>query len=249
MRVICMMQYDSRGKTLITKENVYPILKAFAKEYKKQNGIHNPVEIIIVGGGSILLNYGFRQASQDFDILTQSMERVREVAYRIADQYNLPNDWMNADFSHTSSYSNRLRDVSKYYCSFNNGSVEFRTVKAQYLIAMKMVSAREYRNDVSDIVGILTYMKKNNEDISMEIIDNAINYLYGNSEKIIREEVYDSVKKYVNLSEEELDNEYKRLSRIENETKQALVVVEQKYPGTVNEDSIDNVIKKIKERQ
>ena len=41
----------------------------------------------------------------------------------------------------------------------------------------------------------------------MEIIDNAINYLYGNSEN------------------------------------------EQKYPGAVNEDSIDNVIKKIKERQ
>ena len=44
------------------------------------------------------------------------------------------------------------------------------TVKAQYLIAIKTVSAREYRNDVSDIVGILTYMKKKNEDISMEIM-------------------------------------------------------------------------------
>ena len=32
-----MTQFSS-AKTLITKENVYPILKAFAQEYKKQNG-------------------------------------------------------------------------------------------------------------------------------------------------------------------------------------------------------------------
>jgi len=32
-----MTQFSS-DKTLITKENAYPILKAFAKEYKKQNG-------------------------------------------------------------------------------------------------------------------------------------------------------------------------------------------------------------------
>ena len=32
---------QSSGKTLITKENAYMILKAFAKEYKKQNGSNN----------------------------------------------------------------------------------------------------------------------------------------------------------------------------------------------------------------
>lgn len=122
-------------------------------------------------------------------------------------------------------------------------------MKAQFLIAMKMVSAREYRNDISDIVGILAYMKKNNEDISIEIIDKAINYLYGNSEGLIKKEVYDRVKNYINLSEEELDKEYVRLSQIENETKQELVAVELKYPGVVTEDSIDNVIKNLKKRQ
>lgn len=243
------MQYDNEPKTLITKENAYPILKAFAKEYKKQNGKHNPIEIIIVGGGSILLNYGFRQASQDFDILTQSMDKIKEVSYRIADLYNLPNDWMNTEFVHTASYSDKLREISQYFCSFNNGSVEFRTVKAQYLIAMKMVSAREYRNDISDIVGILAYMKKHEEDISMEVIEEAIKYLYDNTKSIVKEEVYDSVKEYVNLSVEELDNKYFELSQKENETKQQLVAIDQNYPGVVNEDSIENVIANLKKRQ
>lgn len=51
MKVICMMQYDDAEKTLITRDNAYPILKAFAKEYKKRNKNPVPTEIIIVGEG------------------------------------------------------------------------------------------------------------------------------------------------------------------------------------------------------
>ena len=145
-----MTQFSS-DKTLITKENAYPILKAFAKEYKKQNGTSVPVELVIVGGSSILLNYGFREATQDFDIMVQSLGMIKNVSYRIADLYNLPDNWLNTDFMRTSSYSDKLREVSKHFCSFNNGSLEFRTVNGEYLIAMKMVSAREYRNDISDV--------------------------------------------------------------------------------------------------
>ena len=44
MKEIYMTQFSS-DKTLITKENAYPILKAFAKEYKKQNGASVPIEL------------------------------------------------------------------------------------------------------------------------------------------------------------------------------------------------------------
>ena len=93
-----MTPYSDGQKTLIMKENAYQILKAFAKEYKKQYGICSPAEIIIVGGGSILLNYGFREYTQDFDILVQSMNTIKSVAYRVADMYNLPINWMNTFF-------------------------------------------------------------------------------------------------------------------------------------------------------
>lgn len=244
-----MTQYDSARKTLITKENAYLILKAFAKEYKKQNGSHMHTEIVIVGGGSILLNYGFREYTQDFDILVQSMDVIKSVSYRIADQYNLPNDWMNTDFAQTASYSDKLRTISKYFCSFNNGSLEFWTVNAEYLIAMKMVSAREYRNDISDIVGVLIYLKEETENVAMDKIDAAIQYLYGNPKQIIKEEVYDKVQRYVQWSGLELQEEYKKLTQIENQTKQTLVFVEEKYPGAVSEESINEVIAKLRRKK
>ena len=243
-----MTQFSS-DKTLITKENAYPILKAFAKEYKKQNGTSVPVELVIVGGGSILLNYGFREVTQDLDIMVQSLSLVKNVSYRIADLYNLPDNWLNTDFMRTASYSDKLREVSKHFCSFNNGSLEFRTVNEEYLIAMKMVSAREYRNDISDVVGILIYMKNESENFSMDRIDYAINFLYGKREDVIKEDVYDKVKEYAKWSVAELEKEYHVLTQMEKQTKQELIDINEKYQGVVKEESIDKVIEGLRRRK
>ena len=243
-----MTQFSSE-KTLITKENAYPILKAFAKEYKKQNGTSVPVELVIVGGGSILLNYGFREATQDFDIMVQSLGMIKNVSYRIADLYNLPDNWLNTDFMRTASYSDKLREVSKHFCSFNNGSLEFRTVNGEYLIAMKMVSAREYRNDISDVVGILIYMKNECEDFSMDRIDHAIDFLYGKRENVIKEEVYDKVKEYAKGSVPELEKEYDVLTQMESQTEHELKDIKDKYSEVVKEESIDKVIEELRRRR
>ena len=243
-----MTQFSSE-KTLITKENAYPILKAFAKEYKKQNGTSVPIELVIVGGGSILLNYGFRETTQDFDIMAQSLGMIKNVSYRIADLYNLPDNWLNTDFMRTASYSDKLREVSKHFCSFNNGSLEFRTVNGEYLIAMKMVSAREYRNDISDVVGILIYMKNESEEFSMDRIDHAIEYLYGKRGNVIKEEVYDKVKEYAKWSVEELEKEYDVLTQMEKQTNQELIDINEKYHGVVKEESIDAVIAGLRRRK
>ncbi len=243
-----MTQFSS-DKTLITKENAYPILKAFAKEYKKQNGTTVPIELVIVGGGSILLNYGFRETTQDLDIMVQSLSLVKNVSYRIADLYNLPDNWLNTDFMHTASYSDKLREVSKHFCSFNNGSLEFRTVNGEYLIAMKMVSAREYRNDISDVVGILIYMKEESEDFSMERIDHAIDFLYGKRENVIKEDVYNKVTKYTEWSATELKKEYDILTQMESQTEHELKDIKDKYPEVVKEESIDKIIEGLRKRK
>ena len=59
MKEICMMQ--SKGK--ITRTNAMDIIRRFAKEYRKALGK--------APGGSIMLNYQFRDATQDFDLLSE----------------------------------------------------------------------------------------------------------------------------------------------------------------------------------
>ena len=122
-------------------------------------------------------------------------------------------------------------------------------MNGEYLIAMKMVSAREYRNDVSDVVGILIYMKNESEDFSMDRIDYAIDFLYGKRESIIKEEVYGKVKEYAKRSIAELKKEYDVLTQMEKQTKHELIDINEKYQGVVKEESIDKVIEGLRRRK
>lgn len=54
--------------TVFTKENLDSCLRQLAKEFRKLNGTTVPAEIVIVGGASVLLNYGFRDMTYDPNI-------------------------------------------------------------------------------------------------------------------------------------------------------------------------------------
>ena len=47
----------------ITKENLDTYLKEVAKQVRKLNGKAMPAEITLIGGASILVNYGFRDST------------------------------------------------------------------------------------------------------------------------------------------------------------------------------------------
>ena len=96
----------------------------------------------------------------------------------VGDKFDLPNGWLNADFMHTGSYSPKLDEFSVYYKSFY-GVLSVRTIAAEYLIAMKLRSGRKYKNDLSDVIGILAEHEKKGAPITLEKIDAAVTNLYG----------------------------------------------------------------------
>lgn len=52
----------SNNVKAFTKDNLDIYLKELSREFRKLNGKQMPAEIILVGGASILINYGFRDA-------------------------------------------------------------------------------------------------------------------------------------------------------------------------------------------
>ena len=52
-------------------------------------------------------------------------------------------------------------------------------MSGEYLIAMKLMSGRKYKNDLSDIVGILREPQLRDTPIYFEQIHDAVNKLYG----------------------------------------------------------------------
>lgn len=230
----------------INKGNIYEILKVFAKEYKKSNG-KQPIEIIIVGGGSILINYGFRDMTQDLDIAIPRTTDLHDAISHVADAYNLNPDWMNTDFKNTASYSSNLSLYSKHFCSFNGGIVEFRTINDEYLIAMKMVALRRYRSDFSDIIGILAENKENETPISYQQIETAFQNLYGiKALNNLDTEIVKTIKNLCNSSADKLRKYYTEEKLNESSIYKNLTDIDAKYEGLVTEANIEKIIDDIR---
>lgn len=223
------------------RENLDYFLKELAKEVRKEFGRNKVIEIILVGGAAIITQYSFRLMSTDID--ADIPVDMRSIINRMADRFNLPREWLNTDFKKTASYSPRLRLYSKPYRTYSN-ILEVRLVKDEYLIAMKLKSARQYKRDLSDIVGIVKEMREKGRNINYEMVDRAMCNLYGS---------WDGVPEYgtnilnICLSSQKLDEVYKKCLADEDNAKDELINIEQRYPGAITADNANMVIEKRRE--
>lgn len=90
----------------------------------------------------------------DIDAIIHAFSSMKEAINVVGDELGLPNGWLNSDFTKTASYSPKLLQYSKFYKRFGY-VLDVRTVSREYLVAMKLMSGRKYKNDLSDIIGIL----------------------------------------------------------------------------------------------
>ena len=165
----------------LSREKLDILFKEIAKQLKKKlKGKRFSYELIVVGGASILLNYSFRMSTIDIDCLDLNDALMNEIVNEVSNKYQLPNGWINTDFTKTNSYSPKLIQYSSFYKSFANNTLIVRTIKDEYLIAMKMIAARKYKHDYSDIFGII----KENSSLTYDKIISAVKDLYGDQESI-----------------------------------------------------------------
>ena len=222
-----------------TKENLDSYLRELAKEFRKKNGNKMSAEIILIGGASILINYGFREMTYDMDAIIKSSGAMKEAINTVGDRLELPVGWLNTDFANTKSYTPRLVEYSKYYKTFAN-ILQVRTVSAEYLVAMKLMAGRQYKNDLSDIVGILIEQEERKKPLSFEVIQKAIVDLYDSYDKVpedsrvFMEAIY---------NREDLHDFYRQCREIEQENKDTLVGFQENYPGVLNGDNLADVLK------
>lgn len=233
--------YETSG---ITQDNIDDLLRDFAKEFKKQNGSKTPAEIIIVGGASIVSNYGFRNATQDIDVIARGSSAIKDTILKISDSHNLPPDWMNSDFIRTSSYSDKIIEFSEHYRTYYGGLLEIRTIKNEYLIAMKMMSGRMYKHDFSDIVGILLESKEHGHPIAFPAIEKAITDLYGDAEKI-KPATMEKVREYATMGVSDLKALYENSAKDETRISHSLLSMDKKYIGLINQDTVEDIVSEI----
>ena len=231
--------------TSFTKENLNDCLNELAKEFRKLNGTKVPAEITLIGGAAILANYGFREMTYDIDAVILASSAMKDAVNHVGDKLGLPNGWLNMDFKNTKSYSDKLSEVSVYYKTFSN-ILTVRTVSAEYLIAMKLMSGRKYKNDLSDIAGILWEHKKNGNPITPEAIDKAVIMLYRDWYNIP-----ETSKEFINAAFTDGDYEMLFLQNMESEkqSKDILLDFDKSCPGELKAENIDAILEQAKRKR
>lgn len=224
-----------------TKENLDTYLRELAKEYRKRGGKSMPVEIVLIGGAAILVNYGFREMTTDVDAVIHAAFVMKDAINYVGDKFGLPNRWLNADFMRTASYTPKLDEYSTYYRTFSN-ILTVRTVTAEYLIAMKLRAGRKYKHDFSDIIGILAEHEKQGKPITTESIDTAVRNLYGGWDNIPED-----AKEYIRdvLQNGNYEKVYASIVAEEQRAKDVLLEFEQDHPGAVNTNNVDSIVKEL----
>nr|MBQ6241947.1 hypothetical protein [Lachnospiraceae bacterium] len=235
---------SSEGRFEFTRENIDCFLKELAKEYRRQAGKAIPAELILIGGASVLINYGFRNMTTDIDALIHASSAMKEAVRLVGDRFSLPDDWLNADFRQTDSYSPKLAGFSVYYKTWSN-ILTVRTVSAEYLVAMKLRSGRRYKSDLSDVIGILAEHEKKGVPLRMEQIRKAVSDLYGSwdqlpeSSQVFIENVFQDGR---------FEQLYSQIAKDEKDIRALLVRFEQDFPEVLKQENADKVAEDLQKK-
>lgn len=222
-------------KKLLYRENFEDLLKQLSKQIQKELGRNADVELIVAGGAAIILNYSFRNSTTDIDAYIRSNCSIKSSIINIAEKNELDSDWLNSDFIKTESFSPKLAGCTKFYKQYGR-SLRVSTIKPEYLIAMKLKSFRPYKNDKSDIVGIIN----NTEGLNRDKILDAYKFLYDSELKSKEISLFlDNIFKDKITYEECRNNEIGSKNILED-------FIETYGSNAINSDNINNIINNLK---
>ena len=228
-----------------TREDLDRYLKELAKEFRKRSGKTMPAKIILIGGASVVINYGFREMTYDMDAILDAASSIKDAIRFVGDRFGLPAGWINDDFMKTESYTPGIVRYSQYYRTFSN-VMTVRTVTGEYLIAMKLRSGRQYKYDRSDVIGILWEQEKRGDPLSLERIRKAVEDLYGSYEALSAD-----VRQFIEAAVRDGRYEalYSRVRQAEAENRKNLLEYQEEKPAVVNRDNVNEVLAALRKRK
>ena len=161
---------------LIKREDIEKIFKELAIEYERKGG-NQPVNIYLVGGAAIMLDFDYRMSTIDIDALYKGNEFLNAAIQEVAVKAKLPVDWLNDNVVATPSYSNKLTNKSKYFSKYGKYLTVF-SLEPKYLIAMKLKSSRPTGGDLDDVLMMIYELRYKNIPITYEEIIESYKQLY-----------------------------------------------------------------------
>jgi hypothetical protein len=124
------------------------------------------IELVLVGGGLMVLLFETRQATRDLDVVILAptdVSRVRRLATLIAEGRGWPNDWLN------DAVKGFMPDISNGPIVFSAPGIVVRRPAIQQLLAMKLCAWRD-DVDIADATRLLQELPGAYDDVWHEIV-------------------------------------------------------------------------------
>jgi hypothetical protein len=146
---------------MLSKEKMLEYLRQLGSELSK---LGMKGEILLTGGAAMCLVHSARDMTKDIDALYEPKSIINKIAAGIAEREGLAPDWLN--------------DGVKGFVGANAPTEEFvtfdglrvQTVSAEYLLAMKLMSARYGETDYKDIRFLLSKMSIATVEAATEVL-------------------------------------------------------------------------------
>lgn len=162
--------------SLINKGNFDAIFNNLASTYEHLGGNEN-INIYLVGGTAIVLNFFYRQSTLDVDALFNTNNIFKEAIKIVGNDFKLANNWLNSDFVNTPSYSNEIIKKATLYNKYGK-NINVYCLETKYLLAMKIKSSRPEGGDIDDIIKMIYETRLNNKKLTYNEVIDAYKELY-----------------------------------------------------------------------
>lgn len=121
-------------------------------------------EIGLCGGAVMCLVFQARKATKDIDAVFEPTREIRMASLKVAKQFGLPKDWLN-DAAKIYFHTDPPREP---VLEFSN--LRIWSPRADYMLAMKCISARFDTHDKEDVQFLIKYLEIKNPEGVFKII-------------------------------------------------------------------------------
>jgi len=148
--------------TVLTIDRIRELFSALDQELAKQGVVG---EVGICGGAVMCLVFQARRATKDVDAIFEPTQEIRAAAKAVAARLSVPDDWLN-DAAKAFFHADPPREDV-----LNLPNLRVWAPTAEYMLAMKCISARFDSSDLDDTRFLIEYLQLKSPADVFQIIE------------------------------------------------------------------------------
>jgi hypothetical protein len=150
-----------KERFMLSRDDILDNLRRLGQLLREQNA---EGEILLTGGAAMCLAHAARDMTKDVDALYEPKDMINQLATRIAAERDLPGDWLNDSVKGFVVSGAPAEDFMSL------DGLKVTVVSPEYLLAMKLMSARFGEKDYDDIRFLLEKLNITTMEKASEIL-------------------------------------------------------------------------------